>query len=166
MVAPMREEVAHHVMMNKMTPQLASDRRVLFLFPVFLASFFLFGTVRLISENYHLIAGGTCLKLFRSLSTKEELKRRVFLNSPNDSISVKECNVFEGKWVIDGSHPLYREEDCPYLTKQVTCQRNGRPDSLYQKWRWEPDECDLPRYRSFHLLWFVTDIDFVHMGGI
>ncbi|RRT45953.1 hypothetical protein B296_00054784 [Ensete ventricosum] len=58
------------------------------------------------------------------------------------------CNLFQGRWVLDepNSRPLYTEESCPYLTRQVTCGRNGRPDSLYQKWRWKPDACELPRF--------------------
>jgi hypothetical protein len=24
--------------------------------------------------------------------------------------------------------------------------RNGRRDDSYQKWRWQPTDCDLPRY--------------------
>lgn len=26
------------------------------------------------------------------------------------------------------------------------CQGNGRPDSEYEKWRWKPSECELPRF--------------------
>ncbi|KAK1264621.1 hypothetical protein QJS04_geneDACA010609 [Acorus gramineus] len=63
------------------------------------------------------------------------------------------CDVFDGEWVLDGaSHPLYREDDCSFLTAQVTCVRNGRPDDLYQKWRWQPRHCDLPRFDAKVLL--------------
>ncbi|PIA48115.1 hypothetical protein AQUCO_01400595v1 [Aquilegia coerulea] len=41
--------------------------------------------------------------------------------------------------------PPSTEEDCPYLVNQVTCQRNKRPDSLYQIWRWESNGCTLRR---------------------
>lgn len=65
------------------------------------------------------------------------------------------CNLFQGKWVLeeDGSWPLYTEDGCPYLTQPVTCQRNGRPDLLYQRWKWRPQQCRLPRsaYVSFQL---------------
>lgn len=56
------------------------------------------------------------------------------------------CNKFEGKWVYDpeGS-PLYNEAQCPFLSEQVSCQRNGRPDSEYEKWSWEANECTIPR---------------------
>ncbi|KAK1268713.1 hypothetical protein QJS04_geneDACA008211 [Acorus gramineus] len=59
----------------------------------------------------------------------------------------KKCNVFEGRWVYDEvAYPLYRSSDCPFLGDQVSCRRNGRRDSGYEKWRWEPTECQLPRW--------------------
>ncbi|GMH11580.1 hypothetical protein Nepgr_013421 [Nepenthes gracilis] len=54
------------------------------------------------------------------------------------------CDLTVGKWVYDESYPLY-DPTCPYLSSGVTCQRNGRPDSDYQKWRWNPSSCSIPR---------------------
>lgn len=57
------------------------------------------------------------------------------------------CDLYKGRWVYDESRaPLYKESECSFLTEQVTCTRNGRRDDDYQKWRWQPDGCDLPRY--------------------
>ncbi|KAF8720063.1 hypothetical protein HU200_024835 [Digitaria exilis] len=57
------------------------------------------------------------------------------------------CDLYKGHWVYDEAHaPLYKESGCGFLTEQVTCMRNGRRDDDYQKWRWQPDGCDLPRY--------------------
>ncbi|PIA27869.1 hypothetical protein AQUCO_07400003v1 [Aquilegia coerulea] len=64
--------------------------------------------------------------------------------------AAKGCNIYEGKWVLDNaSRPPSTEEDCAYLVNQVTCQRNERPDSLYQIWRWEPNGCTLRRSVTF-----------------
>lgn len=58
----------------------------------------------------------------------------------------EECNIFEGKWVYDPkASPLYDAARCPFLSDQVSCQRNGRPDSEYEKWRWEPNGCQIIR---------------------
>jgi hypothetical protein len=57
------------------------------------------------------------------------------------------CDLYRGGWVHDEARaPLYKEHECSFLTEQVTCMRNGRRDDAYQKWRWQPDGCDLPRY--------------------
>jgi len=56
------------------------------------------------------------------------------------------CDLYKGRWVYDEARaPLYKESACGFLTEQVTCMRNGRRDDDYQKWRWQPDGCDLPR---------------------
>ncbi|XP_062231178.1 xylan O-acetyltransferase 5-like isoform X2 [Phragmites australis] len=63
------------------------------------------------------------------------------------------CDLYRGRWVYDEARaPLYKESGCEFLTEQVTCMRNGRRDDDYQKWRWQPDGCDLPRFEAKLLL--------------
>lgn len=69
----------------------------------------------------------------------------------NKQPSVRACNFTQGKWIYDQTYPLY-DATCPYLSTAVTCRKNGRPDSDYEKWRWKPYGCSIPRYTSRFLL--------------
>ncbi|KAL7000542.1 hypothetical protein U1Q18_001693 [Sarracenia purpurea var. burkii] len=56
------------------------------------------------------------------------------------------CNIFNGRWIYRPEGPAYDELQCPFLSDQVSCRRNGRPDSGYQNWSWEARDCDIPRF--------------------
>ncbi|CAN1807534.1 Protein trichome birefringence-like 11 [Linum perenne] len=56
------------------------------------------------------------------------------------------CNVFDGDWVWDDDYPLYQSKDCTFLDEGFRCKENGRPDLFYTKWRWQPKQCNLPRF--------------------
>ncbi|KAF5747629.1 hypothetical protein HS088_TW05G00355 [Tripterygium wilfordii] len=59
----------------------------------------------------------------------------------------EECSVVHGKWTFNKSfNPLYTDTSCPYLDRQVSCIMNGRPDSDYLHWEWQPRNCTLPRF--------------------
>ncbi|XP_008810174.3 protein trichome birefringence-like 36 [Phoenix dactylifera] len=63
------------------------------------------------------------------------------------------CNIFDGRWVYDPkAYPLYQDNRCPFLGGQVGCQKNGRPDSAYEHWRWEPNGCEIPRFNGTYVL--------------
>ncbi|KAK8508231.1 hypothetical protein V6N13_055676 [Hibiscus sabdariffa] len=63
------------------------------------------------------------------------------------------CDIFSGRWVRDEStRPHYEESECPYIQPQLTCQEHGRPETEYQKWRWQPHGCDLPSFNATLML--------------
>lgn len=55
------------------------------------------------------------------------------------------CDFFKGRWILDQSYPLYNPSSCPFIEHEFTCQKNGRPDQIYTKYRWQPHDCDLAR---------------------
>ncbi|ESQ45050.1 hypothetical protein EUTSA_v10010451mg [Eutrema salsugineum] len=63
----------------------------------------------------------------------------------------EKCDYSVGKWTYDETYPLY-DSNCPYLSSTLSCQRNGRPDSYYQKWRWIPKACSLSRFDALKFL--------------
>ncbi|KAI9086748.1 hypothetical protein K1719_031342 [Acacia pycnantha] len=64
----------------------------------------------------------------------------------------RSCNWFRGKWVYDAAYPLYDPSSCPFIDPQFNCQKYGRPDTLYQKFRWQPFSCSLPRFNALNFL--------------
>lgn len=56
------------------------------------------------------------------------------------------CDMFEGSWIIDDSYPLYKSGSCPHIDEPFNCFLNGRSDNMYEKFRWQPKNCNMPRY--------------------
>lgn len=68
------------------------------------------------------------------------------------SSSSNACSYFQGHWVYDASYPLYKYASCPFIDPEFNCQKYGRPDNMYQSYRWQPFSCDLPRFNGLDLL--------------
>lgn len=67
------------------------------------------------------------------------------------------CNMFQGSWVYDDALPMYDAAGCPFVEPEFDCQKYGRPDKLYLKYRWRPASCELPRYVCTHARESGTD---------
>ncbi|KAG9143389.1 hypothetical protein Leryth_017771 [Lithospermum erythrorhizon] len=73
------------------------------------------------------------------------------------------CNLFQGRWVVDSSYPLYQSSSCPFIESQFDCQKYGRKDTQYLQFSWKPNSCDLPRFNGVDFLrrWRGKKIMFV-----
>ncbi|KAK3031190.1 hypothetical protein RJ639_035347 [Escallonia herrerae] len=74
------------------------------------------------------------------------------------------CDVFEGDWVWDENYPLYQSKDCRFLDDGFRCSENGRPDLFYTKWRWQPKQCNLPRFDAKMMLEKLRNKRLVFVG--
>ncbi|KAL9173057.1 hypothetical protein ABFS82_03G089900 [Erythranthe guttata] len=93
---------------------------------------------------------------------------RISISNSNSSRSSdflnKGCNVFDGKWVIDETYPLYNASQCPFMERGFDCLGNGRKDQGYLKWRWKPQNCEIPRFDVGAVLEFLRGKRVVFVG--
>ncbi|KAK4429812.1 protein trichome birefringence-like 2 [Sesamum alatum] len=66
--------------------------------------------------------------------------------------SYEDCDMFKGRWARDDTMPYYPTGSCPYIDRDFECRLNGRPDDEFVKWRWQPDDCDIPRFNAMDFL--------------
>ncbi|XP_021810616.1 LOW QUALITY PROTEIN: protein trichome birefringence-like 2, partial [Prunus avium] len=66
--------------------------------------------------------------------------------------SYQKCDMYFGKWVRDDSKPYYPGGSCPYIDRDFNCHLNGRPDNAFIKWKWQPNECDIPSLNATDFL--------------
>ncbi|KAI9099143.1 hypothetical protein K1719_024910 [Acacia pycnantha] len=78
--------------------------------------------------------------------------------------TVKDCDLIKGSWVFDESYPLYTKDSCPFIDEGFDCLGNGRLDSDYSKWRWQLQDCDLPRFNATKMLELIRGKRLVFVG--
>ncbi|CAM6126275.1 unnamed protein product [Calypogeia fissa] len=77
---------------------------------------------------------------------KEEDRPQHESSPTHEETPAEECDLFEGLWEHDPEGPLYTNSTCFYMEGHQNCLSNGRPDTEYLHWRWQPRGCDLPRF--------------------
>ncbi|XP_022757517.1 protein trichome birefringence-like 25 isoform X2 [Durio zibethinus] len=75
-----------------------------------------------------------------------------------------ECDLFTGDWVPDPSALAYTNASCHAIEDHQNCMRNGRPDSGYLYWRWNPRDCELPRFDPEKFLDFMRNKSWAFIG--
>ncbi|KAG0558453.1 hypothetical protein M758_10G027600 [Ceratodon purpureus] len=107
----------------------------------------------------------------RSGTPKDKLSQSEVLEMPvgadttsTDRKSLSGCDISQGKWVYDETYPLYRSKNCPFADPGFRCEENGRPDKDFMKYRWQPHDCDLPRFNPQDMLERLRDQRVVFVG--
>ncbi|KAI8030786.1 Protein trichome birefringence-like 19 [Camellia lanceoleosa] len=88
-------------------------------------------------------------------------------NTTNDSTNVKldqKCDIFNGNWVPYPKEPYYTNETKCVIDDQQNCMKFGRPDTEFMKWRWKPDECELPLFNAVQFLELVRGKTLAFVG--
>ncbi|CAM8995928.1 unnamed protein product [Rhodiola kirilowii] len=74
------------------------------------------------------------------------------------------CDLFNGEWIPNPSGPEYTNETCPFIETHQNCMKNGRPDSDYLYWRWNPRDCELPKFNPLKFLQFMRNKSWALIG--
>ncbi|XP_027352054.1 protein trichome birefringence-like 6 [Abrus precatorius] len=77
---------------------------------------------------------------------------------------VEGCDLIKGYWVFDETYPLYSKDSCPFIDEGFDCEGNGRLDRNYSKWRWQPKDCDIPRFNATKMLELIRGKRLVFVG--
>ncbi|KAL2524962.1 Protein trichome birefringence-like 23 [Abeliophyllum distichum] len=74
------------------------------------------------------------------------------------------CNLFIGDWIPNQGGPLYTNETCNFIDDHQNCLKNGRPDTGYLYWRWNPRGCELPRFDPKRFLELMRNKNWALIG--
>ncbi|KAF3444438.1 hypothetical protein FNV43_RR14130 [Rhamnella rubrinervis] len=99
---------------------------------------------------------GDYRKTSEALSEKGRKQREIEL--------MNNCNIFDGRWVRDNAYPLYAPGSCPHIDESFNCFLNNKPDNVYEKYRWQPKGCNIPRLNGQDMLGLLRDKRLVFVG--
>ncbi|XP_068638134.1 protein trichome birefringence-like 14 [Aristolochia californica] len=68
------------------------------------------------------------------------------------------CNFAKGKWVPDDRRPLYSGFGCrQWLSEMWACRLSYRTDFFYERFRWQPFNCEMPEFERSAFLRRMQD---------
>ncbi|XP_047325717.1 protein trichome birefringence-like [Impatiens glandulifera] len=115
-------------------------------------------------EENKVVENGKVNNLTSSLAKKQSNGSNSGLPEVNLVESMFGCDLFDGEWVRDESYPLYKPGSCSLIDEQFNCHLNGRPDNGYQKLKWKPRGCSIPRLNATHMLELLRGKRLVFVG--
>ncbi|KAL2547632.1 Protein trichome birefringence-like 23 [Forsythia ovata] len=74
------------------------------------------------------------------------------------------CNLFIGDWIPNKIGPLYTNETCSFIPDYLNCMNNGRQDTGYLYWRWNPRGCELPQLDPKRFLGLMRNRSWAFIG--
>ncbi|KAJ9147413.1 hypothetical protein P3X46_029578 [Hevea brasiliensis] len=83
---------------------------------------------------------------------------------PSSLLGSKKCDIFSGEWVPNPEAPYYTNTTCWAIHEHQNCMKYGRPDTEFMKWRWKPDECELPVFDPAEFLEIVRGKSMAFVG--
>ncbi|KAH0856140.1 hypothetical protein HID58_084401 [Brassica napus] len=90
--------------------------------------------------------------------------RRIRVKNEFKKIELTSCDIFDGSWVFDDTKPVYSPGYCPFVEDKFNCFKNGRPDSGFLRYRWQPDGCSIPRFDGKKMLKILRGKRLVFVG--
>ncbi|XP_066360530.1 protein trichome birefringence-like 8 [Miscanthus floridulus] len=113
----------------------------------------------LVSSGFLLVAALCVVGLLpspgwpRSKSFPSWLPPPINRREHDDSTDGHPCDYSDGRWVRDDAADVTTyTEDCRFLDPGFRCTRNGRSDSSFRHWRWQPHRCVLPKFNATDML--------------
>ncbi|KAL7094580.1 hypothetical protein ACP275_11G113100 [Erythranthe tilingii] len=76
----------------------------------------------------------------------------------------EQCDLFSGEWVPDPDGPYYTNDTCNAIQEHQNCLKFGRPDRGFLKWRWKPDDCEMPVFDPTQFLELVRGKSIAFVG--
>nr|XP_043616328.1 protein trichome birefringence-like 19 [Erigeron canadensis] len=103
-----------------------------------------------------------------SATTDTPIAAPIYHHQQDELITINDnhhkCDVFSGEWIPNPDAPYYDNMTCWAIHEHQNCQKYGRPDSDFMKWRWKPDGCDLPIFNPYQFLEIVRDKSLAFVG--
>lgn len=88
------------------------------------------------------------LEIFDSFMEKRADKSKVKV-----PMEKKDCEYGKGKWVADDRRPLYSGLGCKqWLSDMWACRMMQRQDFSYERYRWQPFDCEMPEFDGSEFL--------------